>query len=101
MLVALLPLLMCSYGSIIIYRKSINRNGPSFGYGFIMAWSFVMAFYCLLCGLVLDSFSTTALETNGNTGAYEACWLKVSNAIASVAWIGLLKPVVIAPPLQL
>lgn len=47
---------------VILIRKSINRSGPGFGYGFIMAWSFVMAFYCLLCGLILDSFSTTALE---------------------------------------
>lgn len=47
---------------VILIRKSVNRSGPSFGYGFIMAWSFMMAFYCLLCGLILDSFSTDALS---------------------------------------
>ena len=47
-------------------RKSINTSGPSFGYGFIMAWAFMMAFYTLLCGLVLDSFSVSALQTDPN-----------------------------------
>jgi hypothetical protein len=55
---------------VILVRKSINATGPSFGYGFIMAWSFMMAFYMLLCGLVLDSFSTSALtsDPNGSSG---------------------------------
>ena len=54
---------------VILIRKSINKSGPSFGYGFIMAWCFMMSFYCLQCGLVLGSFSTTALsQGNGVTG---------------------------------
>lgn len=44
-------------------RKSINKSGPGFGYGFIMAWCFVMMFFMLLCGLVLDSFSGTVTES--------------------------------------
>lgn len=31
-----------------------------------MAWAFMMAFYTLLCGLVLDSFSVSALKTDPN-----------------------------------
>jgi hypothetical protein len=56
-----------------LHRKSINKSGPGFGYGFIMAWTFVMFFYCLLCGLVLDSFSTTVsadLESRESVIAY-------------------------------
>jgi hypothetical protein len=37
-------------------RKSINKSGPGFGYGFIVAFCFTLAFFCLLCGLVLDGF---------------------------------------------
>ncbi|KAG2443362.1 hypothetical protein HXX76_001723 [Chlamydomonas incerta] len=41
---------------VILIRKSVNRSGPGFGYGFIMAWCFVMSFFCLLCGLVTSGF---------------------------------------------
>lgn len=37
-------------------RKSINRAGPGFGYGFIVAYAFCLSFFMLLCGLVLDCF---------------------------------------------
>ena len=44
-------------------RKSINRAGPGFGYGFIVAYSFALAFFLLLCGLVLDGFKQVVKET--------------------------------------
>ncbi|GLC40172.1 hypothetical protein PLESTM_001009900 [Pleodorina starrii] len=40
----------------ILIRKSINRSGPGFGYGFIMAWCFVLSFFCFLCGLITSGF---------------------------------------------
>lgn len=42
---------------VILIRKSINRSGPGFGYGFLMAWCFVLSFFLFLCGLVLSGFS--------------------------------------------
>jgi len=41
---------------ITLIKKSINRGGPGFGYGFMMAFSFSLSFFLLLCGLVLDGF---------------------------------------------
>ena len=41
---------------ILSYRKSINRAGPGFGYGFIVAFCFCLSFFLLLAGLVMDSF---------------------------------------------
>lgn len=38
------------------------RSGPGFGYGFIMAWCFVMAFFCLLCGLVTSGFYPVRMQ---------------------------------------
>jgi len=41
------------------------RTGPGFGYGWVLAWAFVMSFFTLLCGLVLEGFRdvvTTELE---------------------------------------
>ena len=40
-------------------RKSINRTGPGFGYGFMVAWAFVMSFFTLLSGLILEGFQST------------------------------------------
>lgn len=37
-------------------RKSINRSGPGFGYGFLVAFCFTLAFFVLLVGLVMDGF---------------------------------------------
>lgn len=66
------PLMVLTFNvmsCVVLIRKSINKTGPSFGYGFIMAWCFMMSFYCLLCGLVLGSFSSTALkEQSKGTG---------------------------------
>ena len=57
-------------------RKSVNRAGPGFGYGFIVAFCFCLSFFLLLAGLVMDSFrgqvktlSTYDWTLNGtNTG---------------------------------
>lgn len=38
------------------HRKSIERRGPGFGYGFIVAMCFTLGFFTLLCGLVLNGF---------------------------------------------
>jgi len=34
----------------------MNKGSPGFGYGFVCAFCFTLAFFCLLCGLVLDGF---------------------------------------------
>jgi hypothetical protein len=42
------------------------KNGPGFGYGFVVAWAFVMAFFTLMCGLVIEGFKNVVageLET--------------------------------------
>lgn len=36
--------------------KSIEKRGPGLGYGFVVAMCFTLAFFVLLCGLVLDGF---------------------------------------------
>ena len=41
---------------MLMRRKSIEKRGPGFGYGFVCAFCFTLAFFCLLCGLVLDGF---------------------------------------------
>ena len=41
---------------ITLVKKSINRAGPGFSYGFLVAMTFVLAFFLLLSGLILDSF---------------------------------------------
>jgi hypothetical protein len=48
--------------------KSIEKRGPGMGYGFVSAMCFTLAFFVLLCGLVLDGFRETVaaeLETKG------------------------------------
>lgn len=70
---------LCCLQAILI-KKSVQRAGPGFGYGFVCAFCFTLAFFCLLCGLVLDGFKDTVqdqLETKLpntwsqiNTGAY-------------------------------
>lgn len=47
------------YLQAILIRKSIQKAGPGFGYGFVCAFCFTLAFFCLLCGLVLDGFKDT------------------------------------------
>lgn len=52
LLVLLFNLLSCA----ILIRKSIEKRGPGLGYGFVVAMCFTLAFFVLLCGLVLDGF---------------------------------------------
>lgn len=40
----------------------MQKGGPGFGYGFVCAFCFTMAFFCLLCGLVLDGFKDTVQD---------------------------------------
>jgi hypothetical protein len=44
------------FSCIILIKKSINRSGPGFGYGFLVAFCFTLSFFCLLVGLIMDSF---------------------------------------------
>jgi len=64
------PMASCMLGGLLVIgfdlmscvtliKKSINRAGPGFGFGFIVSFSFILAFFLLLCGLVLDGFRTT------------------------------------------
>ncbi|GBF93754.1 hypothetical protein Rsub_06086 [Raphidocelis subcapitata] len=55
LLVLLFNLTSCA----ILIRKSIEKRGPGLGYGFIVAMCFTLAFFVLLCGLVLDGFRET------------------------------------------
>ncbi|PNW78709.1 hypothetical protein CHLRE_09g387467v5 [Chlamydomonas reinhardtii] len=47
------------FSCCILIKKSINRSGPGFGYGFLVAFCFTLAFFCLLVGLIMDSFKNT------------------------------------------
>jgi hypothetical protein len=47
------------------HRKSVQKGGPGFGYGFVCAFCFTLAFFCLLCGLVLDGFKDTVKDHLG------------------------------------
>jgi hypothetical protein len=52
------------------------RSGPGFGYGFIMAWCFVLSFFCFLCGLVTSGFYpvvTAQLQTRKWIGSLCDC----------------------------
>lgn len=53
---ALLVIGMDLLSCITLIKKSINRAGPGFSYGFLVAMTFVLAFFLLLSGLILDSF---------------------------------------------
>lgn len=74
----LLVLLFNVLSCVILIRKSINKSGPGFGYGFIVAMCFTLAFFTLLCGLVLDGFESTVSNqlqkastwSKYNTGEY-------------------------------
>lgn len=46
-------------------RSMVKMATPGFGYGFIVAWAFVLSFLTLMCGLILEGFNdtvTTELE---------------------------------------
>jgi hypothetical protein len=48
----------------------MTKGGPGFGYGFIVAWAFVMSFFCLLCGLILQGFADTVEDKLIAHGGY-------------------------------
>ncbi|KAI8464151.1 MAG: hypothetical protein J3K34DRAFT_441378 [Monoraphidium minutum] len=78
LMVVLFNLLSC----LVLVRRSIARTGPGFGYGFVVAWAFVMSFFTLMCGLILEGFKdvvSSELEKTENwtalaTGAFQACY---------------------------
>eukprot|EP00798_Chlamydomonas_sp_ICE-L_P018568 gene18568-25077_t len=72
---------------IVLVRKSINRSGPGFGYGFIMAWTFVMFFYCLLCGLVLDAFSSTVQSDLESQTSWSGYYTEIYSGTVIFAYI--------------
>lgn len=41
----------------------MNRSGPGFGYGFLVAFCFTLSIFCLLCGLVLQGFQKVVSES--------------------------------------
>ncbi len=58
-------------------RKSLTQGGPGFGYGFIVAWAFVMSFFTLLCGLIVEGFKDTINSASvqgafGSRGVWQA-----------------------------
>ncbi|WIA30712.1 hypothetical protein OEZ86_000780 [Tetradesmus obliquus] len=52
----LLVLLFNIASCAILVKKTVSKGGPGLGYGFVCAFCFTLAFFCLLCGLVLDGF---------------------------------------------
>ena len=38
------------------HRRSMVKTGPGFEYGAVLAWAFVMSFFTLMCGLILEGF---------------------------------------------
>lgn len=53
---------------LVLMRRSYLRAAPGFGYGFVLAWAFVLSFLTLLIGIVLQGFDkvvATQLEGAG------------------------------------
>ncbi|KAF8066379.1 PHD and RING finger domain-containing protein [Scenedesmus sp. PABB004] len=88
------PIAACTLGGLmvvlfnltscfVLIRKSMTKAGPGFGYGFTVAWAFVMSFFCLLAALVMQGFSSTvdaqltaaAGWTAVMTGAFRATYV--------------------------
>eukprot|EP00798_Chlamydomonas_sp_ICE-L_P021616 gene21616-28616_t len=63
---------------ITLIKKSINRAGPGFGYGFIVAFCFSLSSFLLLCGLVLDGFKKVVVDVLEQPGAVGS-WTKYSS----------------------
>lgn len=55
-LAALLVFGFNMFSCCILIKKSLNRSGPGFGYGFMVAFCFTLSFFSLLVGLIMDSF---------------------------------------------
>ncbi|MEW5298390.1 MAG: hypothetical protein WDW38_000876 [Sanguina aurantia] len=60
---ALLVLGFNVFSCIILLKRSMNRSGPGFGYGFLVAFCFTLSIFCLLCGLVLQGFQKVVSES--------------------------------------
>lgn len=80
LMVVLFNLMSC----IVLLRKSIAKKaGAGFGYGFVVGWCFVMAFFSLMCGLVMQGFTSTVEHqltadagwTPMMTGAFKATYI--------------------------
>lgn len=80
LMVVLFNLMSC----IVLLRKSIAKKaGAGFGYGFVVGWCFVMAFFTLMCGLVMQGFTSTVEGqltaesgwTSMMTGAFKATYV--------------------------
>lgn len=52
LLVVVFNLLSC----FVLARRSYLRAAAGFGYGFMLAWALVLAFLCLMVGVVLQGF---------------------------------------------
>lgn len=73
----------------ILIRKSINRSGPGFGYGFIMSYAFTVAFLALLVALVLDGFQDVV--DNQLTQLTGSCWTSYdTNTFIATKYFALL-----------
>ncbi|GBF99933.1 hypothetical protein Rsub_12626 [Raphidocelis subcapitata] len=78
LMVVLFNLLSCG----VLLRRSMARGAAGFGYGFMLAWAFVLSFFTLLCGLVIEGFKDVVvkeLEKTENwttlaTGAFHASY---------------------------
>eukprot|EP00199_Chlamydomonas_sp_CCMP681_P006188 CAMPEP_0119108960 /NCGR_PEP_ID=MMETSP1180-20130426/16460_1 /TAXON_ID=3052 ORGANISM="Chlamydomonas cf sp, Strain CCMP681" /NCGR_SAMPLE_ID=MMETSP1180 /ASSEMBLY_ACC=CAM_ASM_000741 /LENGTH=209 /DNA_ID=CAMNT_0007094647 /DNA_START=160 /DNA_END=789 /DNA_ORIENTATION=- len=70
----------------VLIRKSINKSGPGFGYGFIMGWCFVMAFFTFLCGLVLDSFGDV-IKSQLEDEKWKSYWTSAYYGTIALAFI--------------
>lgn len=63
---------------LILLRNSIVKQGPGFGFGFIVAMCFTLSFFCLLCGIVLQGFEDVVKQqleplsswSSNKTGAF-------------------------------
>lgn len=80
MLGGIMVLIYIVLSFIILLRKQIKRAGPGFGYGFVVAWCFVMSWFTLICALILDSFNKQAQryysqESGWNQNAYVATYI--------------------------
>lgn len=88
LLVLLFNLLSCA----ILIRKSIEKRGPGFGYGFMVAMCFTLAFFVLLCGLVLDGFRETVrqeleVKLSGSWSKYSTGEYNATIALAYLCFI--------------
>ncbi|KAG2487183.1 hypothetical protein HYH03_014161 [Edaphochlamys debaryana] len=68
------------FSCIILVKKSINRSGPGFGYGFLVAFCFTLSFFMLLVGLIMDSFIDT-VRSSLQAATDVSSWTKYSTEL--------------------